>query len=436
MGPSREWRQVRLGDLIEVKHGWPFKSELMTEELTGSPIVVNIGNFNYTGGFRFESTTLREYRGSYPEEYELQPGSILLVMTCQTAGGEILGIPARIPSDDRVYLHNQRLGKVVIREPESVDEGYLYYIFISQEFNRELFLSATGTKILHTSPSRIEAFRFYLPPIREQALISRVLGCLDDKIDLNRRMNQTLEAMARAIFKSWFVDFEPVPGQHPNFFLDSAHERVPSGWVTGEVGDIVEVIDCLHSKKPERRSEGRPLLQLANVLDNGLLDMEDTYWISRDDYELWTSRMEAREGDCVITNVGRVGAVAQVPANLKAALGRNMTGLRCRPTFPFPTFLIECLRSETMKEEIRRKTDSGTILESLNVRNIPKLRLVIPTEPVAREFERVCRPLRARMENNLEESRTLSALRDTLLPKLLSGEIRVKQAEKIVEEVV
>src|SRR5437899_2227555 len=121
-----EWEEVRLGDLLQIKHGWPFKSAFFSEELTGRPIVVNIGNFRYTGGFRFESTTAREYRDDYPREYELSPGDVLLVMTCQTAGGEILGIPGRIPDDGRTYLHNQRLGKVVITRPDLTDDGFLY----------------------------------------------------------------------------------------------------------------------------------------------------------------------------------------------------------------------------------------------------------------------------------------------------------------------
>src|SRR5690606_15660235 len=110
------WNQIELGELISVKHGWPFKGELFSDDLTGRPIVVNIGNFDYRGGFRFDSTRLREYRADYPAEYILHPGDVLLAMTCQTAGGEILGIPGTIPNDGRTYLHNQRLGKVVIKE--------------------------------------------------------------------------------------------------------------------------------------------------------------------------------------------------------------------------------------------------------------------------------------------------------------------------------
>jgi len=111
-----DWEKVRLGDLVKITHGWPFKSEFFTEERAERPIIVSIGNFKYSGGFRFESTTIKKYTADYPKEYELTPGDILLVMTCQTSGGEILGIPACIPNDGNIYLHNQRMGKVVIKD--------------------------------------------------------------------------------------------------------------------------------------------------------------------------------------------------------------------------------------------------------------------------------------------------------------------------------
>ncbi|MEZ5592564.1 MAG: restriction endonuclease subunit S [Gammaproteobacteria bacterium] len=94
-----------------------------------------------------------------------------------------------------------------MRNKKSVSLDYLYWLFLSQPFNQYLYLTATGTKILHTSPSKIEAYEFLLPPKAEQKAIAHILGSLDDKIQLNRQMNATLEAMAQALFKSWFVDF-------------------------------------------------------------------------------------------------------------------------------------------------------------------------------------------------------------------------------------
>jgi type I restriction enzyme S subunit len=208
-----------LGTLVRIEHGWPFESAYFREQLTGRPIVVAVGNFQYTGGFRFASTTVKEYAGEYPRQFELKPGDILLVMTCQTPGGEILGIPARIPDDGRLYLHNQRLGKVVLKRPDLADLDYLYYVFLSRDFNDELVASSTGTKIVHTAPSRIEAFRFRLPPLDVQRSIASLLKALDEKIESNRTINVAVETLAAGLFRSWLVDFEPViakrDGQRP-----------------------------------------------------------------------------------------------------------------------------------------------------------------------------------------------------------------------------
>jgi len=252
-------------------------------------------------------------------------------------------------------------------------------------------------------------------------------------------MNATLEAMARALFQSWFVDFDPVRAKldgrqpadldrataalFPCTMHDSPLGLIPEGWDVAEIGKIADVIDCLHAKKPERRETGRFYLQLNNIRDDGLIDTTESFFISDEDYEKWISRMEATEGDCVITNVGRVGAVAQIPFGLKAALGRNMTGIRCKASFPFPAFLLECLLSGSVREEIRVKMDTGTILDALNVRNIPRLRFILPPTRIAACFEKLVSALRRRMEQNLSETRTLATLRDTLLPKLLSGEL-------------
>ena len=268
----------------------------------------------------------------------------------------------------------------------------------------------------------LHRLRVAIPDLPEQRYIAETLGALDDKIELNRRMNRTLESIARAIFRSWFVDFDPVRKKmEGGEFEATPLGAMPAGWRVCELHDVADVVDCLHSRKPERQPTGSLLLQLANIRDDGLLDTRDRFCIADDAYELWTSRMEAVEGDCVITNVGRVGAVAQIPKGVRAALGRNMTGLRCKPDFPFPTFLLEALVSSTMREEIADKTDTGTILEALNVRNISHLRLVVPTKMLASQFEELIRPLRARMEAGLAQCVALARLRDVLLVELLHG---------------
>jgi type I restriction enzyme S subunit len=188
--------------------------------------------------------------------------------------------------------------------------------------------------------------------------------------------------------------------------------------------EVAEVIDCLHSKKPSACADGAGvLLQLNNIGEGGKLDMRDLFRINTDDYRHWTSRIELCPGDCVITNVGRVGAVAQIPEGAKAAPGRNMTAIRVRPGKLTPTFLIEYLLSSHMASEVAKKKDLGTIMDSLNVKGIIRLHVPCPPSTAMGHFEAVARPIRKRIELLVEQIDNLRRTRDMMLPRLLSGQI-------------
>lgn len=321
----------------------------------------------------------------------------------------------------------------------SIEPHFLKYVLLAE--NEALWRFASGTTHQTIYYPEAKAFHVCLPPLPEQRRIAKILGDLDDKIELNRKMNETLEQMARALFRSWFVDFDPVRAKmegrtptgmdaataalFPDRLVDSELGMIPEGWEVKALGEVVDVVDCLHAKKPDRVEDGKLFLQLNNIRQDGLLDLSDCYMISDVDYAKWISRMEAQAGDCVITNVGRVGAVAQIPESTRCALGRNMTGIRCKAHFDFPAFLVTCMLSDWMKEEIGRKVDTGTILDALNVKSIPKLRLIVPSADLLAVSEPILSSIRKSMEYQTHQSRTLSTLRDTLLPKLVGGEVRV-----------
>lgn len=445
---ASEWRTCTLGDLIEVKHGWPFKSELYSETLTGKPIVMSIGNFNYTGGLRLDSTTLKEYRGDFPEEYLLQPGDLILVMTCQTAGGEILGVPARIPADNRTYLHNQRLGKVVVKNEGKIELSYLYWLFLSPTFNRELVNSATGTKILHTAPSRIEAFKFALPSIEEQRRIGDTLWTLQDKIELNRNMNGTLEEMARALFKSWFVDFDPVrakadgrdPGLpapiaalFPDSFEDSELGEIPKGW---KVTKLVDVCQSIFSGGTPSTTNVRywggdiPWLSSGETREKFITATEKA--ITREGVENSSTRF-ARAGATVIASAGQGNTRGQTSMlTLDAYINQSVVVLlpdRAQSTDAHLFFDLE-----RRYEEFRRVSDGHSSRGSLTTKLLAGLTVVLPPFPIVRAFDSIAAPIVQRSACSLRESSALAALRDALLPKLISGELRVGSAERVLAE--
>ena len=443
-GIADGWNSCTIGDLndagiVELQTG-PFGTQLHAHDYVegGVPVVPTEAIRNR----QIDHSVLPKVASGKAEElarHRLERGDILFARRGVQATGHIGCVREAeegfLCGTGAIRLRVKKIGS-------SVNPDFLSHVLANPASVEWFKFHAIGATMPNLNEGIIRSFPLQIPPMPEQRAIAHILGTLDDKIELNRRMNETLEAMARALFKSWFVDFDPVRAKadgrdtglpkhiadlFPDSFEDSELGEIPRGWAVTTVGKVADVMDCLHSKKPERRKAGRPLLQLGNIRENGLIDMHERYLIDEIDYRYWVSRMEASPGDCVITNVGRVGAAAQMPVGQKAALGRNMTGLRCKPGFPFPTVLIECLLSEFMKNEIQLKMDTGTILDALNVRNIPRLRFVCPKTVLILEcFEQKVRPIRAQMESRLAESRTLASLRDRLLPKLISGELRVK----------
>ncbi len=444
-----EWEMIQLGSLAAPKNGaiaiGPFGSAMKAELYTATGVPVIRGtNISNTRAWKGDWVFISESFADGMPRCVVKTGE--LVFPHRGSVGEVAIIPSE---EHKRYFLSSSLMKIKIDERKA-DPFFVYYYFRSTAGRAEIlkFASQVGTPGIGQPLSSLKMFSVPLPPLPEQKAISSILGALDDKIELNRQMNETLESMARLFFKDWFVDFGPTrakaEGLQPylepelwSLFPDALDDDdKPVGWRVTEIGDIALVVDCLHSKKPQRQDNGKPLLQLWNIRDDGLIDMNDSFLISEADYANWISRIEAQAGDCVITNVGRVGAVSQIPVGLTAALGRNMTGLRCKSDFPYPTFLIECLLSNAMREEILRRTDAGTILNALNVRSIPKLNFYLSTHDVANAFEETVRPLRLKMEINQKENDQLAQTRDLLLPKLMSGQIRLQEAEKIVEKVL
>jgi type I restriction enzyme S subunit len=242
---ASEWQPTVLGEVAEIKHGFAFDGDFITDEPFGN-ILLTPGNFAVGGGFKGDK--FKYYTGPVPDEFVLDEGDLLVTMTDLSKLSDTLGYPAVVPArvEGRLFLHNQRLGKVLVKDGKAVDQGFLHYLLRSSAYRDEILASATGTTVRHTSPARIKQFAFMRPAIEEQRDIGRVLRLLDHKIDLSRRIAETLEAMARALFKSWFVDFDPVrakaDGRDPNLpkhigdlfsdsFQSSELAEVPLGWL-------------------------------------------------------------------------------------------------------------------------------------------------------------------------------------------------------------
>ena len=307
---------------------------------------------------------------------------------------------------------------------------YYFYLFSSSIGKAITQSITTGTNVSGIRGSALMEVTVPHPSLPNQKKIASVLSAYDDLIENNERRIKILEEMAQSIYREWFVNYR-FPGHENVKMVDSKLGEIPEGWETKCLSDVAEVVDCLHSKKPDEEFDSElfagMLLQVWNIGEAGKLDLSKKYQINESDYVRWTSRIELRGGDCVITNVGRIGAVARIPSGIKVALGRNMTGVRPRD-IP-PEFLNSYLQSSHFEDEVRLKQDSGTIMGSLNVRGIVRLNITIPPQDVFDSHRQIIIPITKELENIVAASQNLRQTRDLLLPKLISGELDVEELD-------
>ena len=424
-----DWREACLGDLVEIQHGFAFSGGFISDEPPGD-ILLTPGNFAIGGGF--QASKVKYYTGPVPDDFVLNYGDLLVTMTDLSKNMDTLGLPAVIPHSGfgRRLLHNQRLGKVVIRPDAPLEARYLFYLLCSREYRDEVLASATGTTVRHTSPSRIRRFRFRLPPILEQRAIAHILGALDDKIELNRRTNETLEAIARALFKSWFVDFDPVraksegrePGlpKHladlfPDRFEESELGEVPAGWRVGTLASVAD--NPRRQVDPRAIDPSTPYIGLEHM-PRGRIALDE--WSKAD--ALVSGKLRFERGEILFGKLRpyfhKVGI-----APVDGVCSTDIVVIKPATEAQFG-FVFGHVSSDAFVDYANAGS-TGTRMPRTTWTEMARFRCVIPPGQVMAAFTDQIRPLIDRALSSVYESRALGALRDSLLPKLISGDVRV-----------
>lgn len=357
--------------------------------------------------------------------------------------GTYFGIAAEVPVGVRVCL-GQRM--VLIRpNPQVVYSKYLRYWLNSPVMASHIHGFRDGTVAERLNLPVIRALPMLLPPLPEQKAIAHILGALDDKIELNRRMNQTLEAMAAAIFKSWFVDFDPVRAKHggrqgratgrpsaaalcvptldpstaalfPNTFQDSPLGPIPKGWRVGTVGDYFSIT---MGQSPPGESyneigEGMPFYQGST--DFGFRHPKVRVHCS-------APTRFAAPCDTLVSVRAPVGDINMAVS--RCCIGRGLAAVRHRSGSRSFTYYA----LQAMGEAFQEFEAGGTVFGCIGKTDFHNLPHLQPCDHIVAEFERVVYPLDQRISDNENEAASLAAMRDTLLPKLLSGEVLVGSAK-------
>lgn len=311
-----EWQPTQLDKLIDIKHGFAFKGEFFSDE-PANDLLLTPGNFAIGGGFQWGKGKF--YRGPVPNDYVLSPGDLLVTMTDLSKQADTLGYPALMPRSDYRLLHNQRLGKITLKS-KNTRLSFINWRLRAPDYRNEVLASCTGSTVKHTSPKKILAFEFLLPPLYEQEAIADLLSALDDKIELNRRTNETLEALARSLFKDWFVDFGPARAK--------AEGRPP--YLAPELWDLFP--DALDDEDKPMGWTWEPPLALADLISGGTpKTSEPKYW---DGGIRWASAKDVSncgqafllETERTITNAGLNNSSTRIiPALSSVVVARGAT---------------------------------------------------------------------------------------------------------------
>jgi type I restriction enzyme S subunit len=326
---------------------------------------------------------------------------------------------------------------VIVRPNKGkLDSHFLCYV-LNSELGKQLIrgrLVGSVQQVFNTGTAA--TLEVLLPPLAEQKAIAAVLGALDDKIELNRRMNATLEAMARALFQSWFVDFDPVRAKldgrppaaldpataalFPEHLEDSPLGHIPKGWTAGKLGDIGT--NSRRAVQPSDIAPNTPYIALEHMPRRciALGDWDDSADVA-------SGKSAFKKGEVLFGKLRPYfHKVGVAPFDGVCSTDILVLSPKSPEWFGF-------LLGHASSDELIQFTDlasTGTKMPRTNWSDISSFKVVLPPKPIAAAFTRIIQPMLDRIRANTEQSRTLATLRDTLLPKLLSGELSLAATDK------
>ena len=323
---------------------------------------------------------------------------------------------------------------------ESIHGPFIRYLLEGPDFQQQAEMVGVGSVIRHFGPMHLRQMTLRVPPLPEQRAIAHILGTLDDKIELNRRVNQTLEAMARALFKSWFVDFDPVRAKmegrdpvlpahladlFPDRLVDSELGPIPQGWEVSTIGEEVSVVGgSTPSTKDRNLWDGA--INWATPKDLSVLSSPVLIETARQISDAGLSKISSGllpQGTVLLSSRAPIGylAIADIPV----AVNQGFIAMRCEARLPN---VFVWLWTQANMDTILQNANGSTFQE-ISKRNFRPLGIAIPEPDLLSVFDGHVRPLYEQIVKNQRESRTLAALRDALLPKLVPGKMRAKQVE-------
>jgi type I restriction enzyme, S subunit len=455
------WPRVRIGEVAEVFDG----PHATPEKTPFGPVFLGISALN-RGRLDLASTEHLSQEDFVKWTRRVTPRAGDVVFSYETRIGEA----AIIPEGLQCCL-GRRMG-LVRAKPDRLDPHFFLYQYLSPPF-QDFLASHTvhGSTVDRVPLKDFPSFEIDLPPLQVQKHIAQSMSQIDAKIEINRRINQTLEAVAQAIFKSWFVDFDPVkakiaakaegrhplraamsaisgktdaeldalrPEQHaqlaataalfPETLESSDLGEIPKGWAVARIQDVVEgVYDGPHATPPEA-TDGPVFLGIRNMTGTSL-DLGDIRHIAETDWAQWTRRVVPCAGDIVFSYEATLGYFAMLPPDLRCCLGRRLALIRPRGKQGCGTFWFHQFISRPFQRFLAKHTIPGATVNRIALKDFPSFPVLNPATAVRLAFAERADRIWSMVHAKQAESQKLVTMREALLPKLLSGDLSVATHE-------
>ena len=346
-------------------------------------------------------------------------------------------------SDPPVFVTNP--GTTIWRSTDAtkIDQRYLYCYLRSPGFMQQLWGQVGNNSTFdYVSLTQQRGLQVALPPLPEQKAIAHILGTLDDKIELNRRMNETLESMARALFKSWFVDFDPVRAkmdgrQPPGLSADLAAlfpdelvhvdgELIPAGWKFATIDECTSLIIDHRGKTPKKlgsdwSADGIPAVSAKNIKDGRMIRPETFKFVDESLYKKWM-KDELAEGDILMTSEAPLGELYFLSTGSRFCLSQRLYGIRPDRKVCLPTYAYFWLLSDDAQTDLQSRA-TGTTVVGIRQSELRMVRVLVPPITIQQQADNILMPMLRQIEACENQSQTLANARDALLPNLLSGKL-------------
>ena len=420
-----ELKKYKLGDLAQVTRGASLSGEYYATQ--GNYIRLTCGNFDYRNNCFKENQSKNNiyYTGGFKEEFLLERGDIITPLTEQAIG--LLGSTARIPESGK-YIQSQDIAKIDCNE-SLLDKDFAFYLISSACVKKQLSAAAQQTKIRHTSPDKIKECTVWIPSLDIQKRIGRILTDIDNKIAINRQINDNLEAMAKQLYDYWFVQFD-FPNEEGKPYKSSGgamvwneklKREIPTSFDVKSLSEIIEVKDGTHDS-PKPQDNGYFLLTSKHLTERGL-DYASAYKISKEDYESINKRSKVDTNDILFSMIGTIGNSYFVEeTNINFAI-KNMALFKTSAKRWFSEYLYLYLSSCDYKH-YEGNSLSGSIQKFVSLRTLRDMPILYH-EDIIKVFAKEVRNIITMMVNLRKENIELTKQRDELLPLLMNGQASV-----------